>query len=204
MSVTQAGAIVSLSDFKERLRIDSPDDDAELTRLILDASSWMEQTLNRVVVERESIIEFHDPMPNRRTIILNCKSITPTTSVDLRLDTLRVFGVDTQLIENTDFTIDEDVGIIELEGSTFNFSRSSLRKTIKVTYSAGYVSGEIPLALRQATIHLAGFWYQRFNDQTALFVGSKSVPGGGNVTVLDGIPKGIWDVIKPFMTPAVG
>ena len=218
MGFGKATSAVPLKDVKDRLRIDGSKDDAELIRLIQDASQWLEDYTGRIFGERTAITEQYNGM-SKVILQLRCWPITVTTTFDLRVDTLRDFGINTQLIEdqatpgvNGDYIVDRDEGLIELlrvrgivlaTGGQFLGGFPNHPLSIEVTYSAGYLFEDMPNMVRLIVSQLVGSWYQRFQSKSSLYATGVSKPEG-TINYLDGIPKGILTMADSLRTPAVG
>lgn len=196
-----AGRICTVKQLKDALHIDGDGDDAELARRIEEASDFIERKTNRTFKEVEDVTEFHS---TRGGILMwtRKRPVTATTAFDLRLDTKipRAFGSETALVLDRDFVVDLDLGKVELIGFT---SFPTAPKSLRVTYSAGYVHGMIPRAVQEACIHLAAFFHQRYTSSQSLITSSIGMDQG-QTTIIEDIPGPVLALIQPFTFPAIG
>jgi uncharacterized phiE125 gp8 family phage protein len=154
---------ISLATVKTALKIDYSDDDAELTRLISVAISWVETYCGFKLTSASRTMYLGDW---RRTV-LAVQPVTSITSV-VYTDT----ADDAQTVDAEDYWLDRTGDLVALEFlDTFERKDGTL---ITVTYLAGYSTE--PNEAVQAVISLVGLWYN--NPEAAQPVGLATVPMG--------------------------
>ena len=152
---------ISLATVKTALKIDYSDDDAELTRLISVAISWVETYCGFKLTSASRTMYLGDW---RRTV-LAVQPVTSITSV-VYTDT----ADDAQTVDAEDYWLDRTGDLVALEFlDTFERKDGTL---ITVTYLAGYSTE--PNEAVQAVISLVGLWYN--NPEAAQPIGLQTVP----------------------------
>lgn len=153
--------LVTLDEVKEYMGIETSDYDDLLNSLIDRMESFVQTYCQRSFAEAERT-EYYDGMIyNDGTLILNNWPVSAVAS--LYDDTARDFPADSQ-IEADDFVVYEDGGVLQLliDNSVEYASGSSRtsagfqvgRQNIKITYTSGYATDEVPEDLKGAIIEL--------------------------------------------------
>lgn len=205
-----AKPIVSVIEAKSLVRIDGATDDALFLRAIKAVSSRIEKHCNRTFGEQTGIVEYHGGDTQAwTTLIPRCRPLTSTTAVDLRVDLNRVFGSDTLLVEDTDFVVDAELGLIDLVGAGIAGVLSGMGrfptdpKTIKLTYSAGYTVADMPYEAKLAAAMWAGMIHQKLVEQNGLLQSSKQIMDG-SVDFIQGMPEDVMVLLEGLKFSTIG
>ena len=196
-------AIATLAQLKGHLKIASTADDALLTRILAGVEMAIARECRRVFGQASSFSEASRTefltAVGLDTIFLSSYPVVSISSIQADED--RDFDSATALIENTDYLVDKDTGIVTRLGSYWPFDRG----TVKVAYVAGYeaagadhVAGHyaMPADLTNAVIMQAAFEYGRAGKEGI----TSTSAGGGNVTLYqpEGLLPGVKKMIAPF------
>lgn len=141
---------VTLAEAQAHLRVDSDDDEDLISGLITAAREYCEQAQGRAYVTRAyqyvcdvaSAVEL--PMPP-------CASVEGVAARSSA-------GVDTDLVEGTDYEVDTDgeLGVVEVT------SWPADTEHLVVEYTAGYGdAADVPQRMKQAVLMLIGHWYEQ-------------------------------------------
>lgn len=156
---------VSLATVKTALKIDYTDDDAELTRLIGVATSWVEYYTGIKLTQATRTMYLRE---FARTAFADYPYVS-TTSVTYTDSA----GAVQTMVAGTDYWVDLAGDIKALE--FINSPATKEGTLITVTYVAGYSTE--PNEVVQAIISLVGLYYN--NPEAAQPVGLTTVPLGG-------------------------
>jgi uncharacterized phiE125 gp8 family phage protein len=156
---------VSLATVKAALKIDYTDDDAELTRLIGVATSWVETYTGIKLTQATRTMYLRE---FARTAFADFPYVS-TTSVTYT-DT---GGSTVTMTSGTDYWVDLSGDVKAIEFLTGPATKEGT--LITVTYVAGYSTE--PNEIVQAIISLVGLYYN--NPEAAQPVGLQAVPLGG-------------------------
>lgn len=166
---------VTLTEVKNQLRIVGSDEDDQLNALILRATDYTENILQRALIEGTCDL-YADRFPSRDDIPIAIPlppliSITSIKYYDNQ-------GVE-QTWSNTLYTVDTDQDYCALVYPNENESYPSTRdfpKSVHVEYVAGYEdsgaspvveSDNVPNEIKQAILLLIGHWYENRESSTA-------------------------------------
>lgn len=186
-----------LANVKAELGITSTDEDANLETWIDQASGMITAACNRVF-GKETVRETFRAY-NVERIRLQRNPVTAITSVVED-------GV--TLVENTDFVVDYDSGIITRLSGDYE-TRWSFR-TLVITYAAGYdLLGTLPIAIERATITMVKQF--RSAAERDPLLKSEEIPGvlsqtfwvGGTGDRSNGIPHEVETMIAPYRNIAI-
>ena len=150
-SAPSGSDLTTYANVKEYLGLTDDNDEDFIGNLITRASDFIAKYCRRIF-EAADYTEYHDGTSNK-SICLKQYPVNSITS--LHDDLNREYGAD-YLIASTDYVIDEDAGILTLDGYRFGVGL----KNIKVVYNAGYET--IPANLEQACIELVSM---KFNTK---------------------------------------
>ena len=147
-SAPSGADLTTYANVKEYLGLTDDNDEDFIGNLITRASDFIAKYCRRVFQDAD-YTEYYNGVGNRSI----CLKQYPVNSVaSLHDDLDREYGTD-HLIATTDYVIDEDAGILTLDGYRFGAGL----KNIKVVYNAGYAT--IPANLEQACIELVSMKY---------------------------------------------
>jgi hypothetical protein len=96
----------------------------------------------------------------------------PVTGVTLNVDTSRVFGAATELVEDTDYFVDAAAGIIDYPAG---FPRAL--RSIYVEWTGGIAAADLPRDLKDEVVQMVRIGYRRL-DGDGLGVETMQNPGG--------------------------
>jgi len=166
---------VTLTEVKEQLRISGSDDDDLLNRLIIAATDYTENVLQRALIEGTCDLylnrfPFRDDIP----IAIPLPPLISITSIK---------WIDNQGVEqtwsNTLYTVDTDQDYCALVYPNENESYPSTRsfpKAVHIEYQAGYADSaaspvdeadNVPSEIKHAILLLIGHWYENREASTA-------------------------------------
>ncbi len=184
MSLT---SLASVKDFKNLSTIEH---DAEILRLIPAVDGFIEAYCNRPL-EQATVTEYHSTRAGQTTLRLKRYPVASITSLYDDVD--RVYAAAT-LLAATDYVLDEESGLVTLDGLTFQEGL----KNIKVVYTAGYAAGSHERALlEQAAIELV--WLARNKGDLALLgLQSRSIADGRVDTFNTDWPAGVKEILDQF------
>jgi uncharacterized phiE125 gp8 family phage protein len=175
---------VSLADAKAHLRVDIPDDDALISRLITGARSELERGLGRALITQTWTL-WLDAWPPGFTVPL---PLAPVQSIEQ----VRIYASDDSfsILPATGYLLDGQGAPPRLiRRGTYAWpqpTRPGNGIAIDVTAGHGSQPTDVPAALRIALLVLVGHWYE--NRQLADVSG-----GGANV-----LPAMVRDLIDPY------
>ena len=117
--------------------------------------------------------------PSRQPAVL-CLGVFPVLSVsDVRVDAARAYGTDTQLVEGTDFDVDNPCGKLGLlPGGSLGVWPVAWR-AVRVTFTAGYDPTPPDL------LPLTAFVIQALLDRPSFQQQAASAIGGSSITTTD-------------------
>lgn len=173
---------------------DYTDRDPVLVNLIMEVSQAIEAHCNRHRewgFEQQGVTEYLDGGVSRLFLKhVPLSGTAPYFGIDLRVDTERAWGADTQL-DDGDFTADRETGIIDCEYGKFLDGK----KVVKVTYTGGYTRATLPKDLKLA----AKVWIQSILDSN-VHDWSAFVSSGGVMQVREeGVPGRVKKLLQPHV-----
>jgi len=191
-------ALAKLADVKTLLDISASGHDTLLTQLLERASSVFEQLAlapDGGFRRTAGIVEYpRDPVGRSRDVRLLQRPIESVSEVMQRYvaSTDAEFDAETALVENDEFVINANMGVLERVNSTWSMGARHLR----VTYTAGWVdpsdgsppAGSIqpPVDVQNAVLQQAIRMFQ--NKDTAGFRAIDFGQGGGSVSLAEAKP----------------
>lgn len=190
-----------LANVKAELGISTTAEDVNLETWIDQASGVITGACNRVFGKETVTESFRNRVPliEPERIVLRRTPVTSITSV---------VENGTTLVEDTDYEIDYDSGIMTRLSGDYE-TRWSFR-TLVVTYAGGYdLLGTLPIAIEKATIVLVKQFRSAANRDPLLK--SEEIPGvltqtfwvGGTGDKSNGIPHEVETLIAPYRDIAV-
>ena len=167
-------AYCTLDEVKAYLDIKSTETDKDdlIDTLIKSSQAFINEYCNRTF-EKEALIEYHDGGSNK--IFLNCYPIQTSPAIQVWDSWDRTYASG-DLVDSNDYFIDYDQGII-----TFDYGVGGSPGAVKVSYTGGYKSYQLPTPIIQACIELVARKFKE-GPSGGLGVPSRALPGGGNVT----------------------
>lgn len=132
-------AIVSLDELKSKLFLQGDNVNAQLERIINQASSDIETHLDRQIVTRGSLVEYHTPTNSMCEIYPGEWPIIAISEVCEDTATPRTYAASTILVADTDYEM-----VRSPASKLRRLSSGELwywwpgRRTVRVTYTAGY------------------------------------------------------------------
>ena len=196
-------ALITTSEAKQQIpALTGTAEDALLTELIAVASRViaeycgypMATATAQPTMESRSYTMYLDG-PGERDLVLPVRPVTAVASIYDSVD--RRYGAD-QLVASTDYAITEgQSGLVELNWNAAHGVWSTGYRSIKVTYTAGFVT--IPEALHQAARMTVRALYDSRQTQgkTSQSVGGVSI---GMVTP-SAIPVEVREILAPYRLP---
>lgn len=183
-------SLTTLATVKAFKNLSTSEHDAEILRLIPVVDQFIEAYCN-VPLEQATVTEYHSTRAGQTTLRLKRYPVISITS--LHDDLYRTYGSDT-LIAATDYIVEEESGLVILDGRTFPDGL----KNVKVVYVAGYAAGSKPRALlEQAAIEL--LWLARNKGDLALLgLQSRSIADGRVDTFNTEWPAGVREILDRF------
>ena len=167
---------VTLTEAKAHLRVDTDADDVYVAHLITAAREWIEQYLDRTLIQTQWVMRF-DKFPDsgiepvelpRPPMVISgtATAVTVTFTQDQG---------STSTYSTAEYRVDRHATpgtILPIYGSTWTPHRQD-DNAISVTWWAGYGpnGSSVPAAIRHAILMLIGFWYE---NRTTVLVGSIS------------------------------
>lgn len=174
---------VTLSEAKAHLRVDTSDDDTYIGTLITSAREWVEQYLDRSLVNTQWIMRF-DRFPDsgiEPVELPRPPMVTSGTATAVTVTFTQEAGP-TSTYSTAEYRVDRLATpgtILPIYGSTWTPHRQD-DNAISVTWWAGYgaTGSSVPAAIRHAMLMLIGHWYE--NRQAAVSTGAvpQDVPYG--------------------------
>ena len=167
---------VTLSEAKAHLRVDTSDDDTYITGLVRAAREWVEEYLDRTLVNTQWVMRFdkfppdgtHDIELPRPPIVASGTATAVTLTFTYENGTTATYGTSSYRVDRA-----STPGAVKtLYGQTWPPHLQD-DNAISVTWWAGYgASGtDVPAAIRHAMLMLVAFWY---DNRSTVLVGSIS------------------------------
>jgi hypothetical protein len=182
--------------------LEGVDSDDELTEIIAGAMALIALYLGYPEASDGSrslglkTYTFHLSGPAARQPLALCLCVRPIGSVvSLSVDPLWAYGPATELVENTDFVVDADAGIILLLTTGARTSWPTAYRAIRVEVTAGYAT--LPAWLVPLVVATVRHLWDRRNVQGETSYGV----GGDSASLTDAdalIPKAVRDLLDPL------
>lgn len=167
---------VTLTEAKAHLRVDTDTDDAYITGLITAAREWVEQYLDRTLIQTQWVMRF-DKFPDSgiKPVELPRPPMATSGTATAVAITFTAEAGTTGTYSTAEYRVDRHStpgAILPIYGSTWTPHRQD-DNAISVTWWAGYGSSgsAVPAAIRHAILMLIGFWYE---NRSTVLVGSIS------------------------------
>ena len=144
--------LINLDDYKAYKNIESDADDTILSRIVSSVNSYVVNYCSRTILNyhTNNKVEYFDG--NTDSVYLDETPITSIVSVKISSDG----GVTkTDLVENTDFFVDNENGLIISKYGKF-ISSDTKFKSLEVTYTGGYA--KTPEDLKIACLDLVEYY----------------------------------------------
>ena len=149
---------ITLSEAKLHLRVDTADDDAYITALIVAARQWVEQVCNLCIIQ-QTVVEKFDSFPTYGYFNLTKSPVISVDSIQYTdtngtTQTWAVTEYDTDLVS-------KPARIMPKFGKTYPFTRVTLTP-VSITYKAGFGSAasSVPGPILHAMKLLIGEMYE--------------------------------------------
>jgi hypothetical protein len=142
--------------------------------------------------EEDEFTEHHNTIDGQSTILLRRRPIEEG-SIQVWDDPSWVFGNSSLLTLDSDYTVDYENGIIYAAGYF-----STGKRSIKITYTAGYDSSSFPASWKQILIRQGAVWFQD-SDKKRWDLTGVSNPTGGSISRIlteDGFLPEFSELIK--------
>jgi len=173
-------ALISLAELNSALGVDAqtdannrPQDDRKEV-IINGASLAIEQWLDRHLVTRGSLTEYHTPEPGQTKLYLGEWPVTSVTTVHEHTSWATTalasrYPASTLLVADTDYQADKPTREPDCFGALLRLTGSwaSGFRVVKVVYAAGYATTSVvPKAIKAACIELCGLmWRDRSKNE---------------------------------------
>ena len=187
---------VTLAEAKAHLRVDTADDDTYITGLVRAAREWVEQYLDRTLVNTQWVMRF-DKFPPDGTMDIELPrppmaAAGTATAVAL---TFTYENGDTATYGTSSYRVDRSAtpgAVKTLYGQTWPPHLQD-DNAISVTWWAGYgASGsDVPAAIRHAMLMLIAHWYEIRGATLATGAVPQNVPFGVS-SLLDSVKWGTY------------
>lgn len=157
MAVDSTIALVTAAEAKSHLKIDvaTTEYDTDIENLVNSVSALCNSYTKRNLLSgaRTELKESDDPY----TLFL--KDYPVSTLTHLYIDTERVYGADTEVVEG-EYILYADSGKIVLANDSF----SNAPQAIKIEYTAGYALANVPYDLKRACLDQIKFLFNRWKN----------------------------------------
>lgn len=177
--MNQSETIITLAEADTEVR-GATSADLDLTRnLLYSGTDEIERVLDRKIVSRGVITEYHTIRNSTSRLWLNEWPVFPLTvnpAIDAPViyeDSDRAYGATTLLVEGTDYIVNYDSGeVTRIDGDSevawlWGF------ETVKVVYKAGYTQATVPADLKRVAAELFSMqWYEKMNGRVGLAGGT--------------------------------
>lgn len=165
---------VTLAEAKAHLRVDTSDDDTYIGTLVTASREWVEQYLNRTLVNTQWTMRL-DSFPYEIELPRPPVSASGTTTAVTLTYTLGT-GT-TATLSTSSYRVDRNStpGVVrQLRESSWPANIDDYN-AVTVTWWAGYgaTGSSVPAAIRHAMLMLIGHWYE---NRSSVLVGSISKP----------------------------
>jgi hypothetical protein len=157
MALSSSLWIATEAAYRDYASAPGSDSGPKIQRALRTATTWLERILNRQVVSRGSLTEYHSLpwRPYRSTIRLTQFPILSVTSIHESQSDPRVYGADELLTVETDYQFVRDTAEVHrICGSELSVWKPG-RKTVKVVYAAGWAQADVPDDLVQLACFVA-------------------------------------------------
>lgn len=172
MDVTKA--LISEDEARREIRLETDGPSVLIHDLILEGTEEIEAELDRKIVSRGAITEFHSVWRASSELFLSqWPAITVTT---VHEDSDRAYGATSLLVEGTDYIVDTTAGkLIRISGASPTTWTTGF-EAIKVVWTAGYSNQDaVPPDLKRIARE---FFAMQFRDITAQHQNLSNVSDG--------------------------
>lgn len=150
-------ALVSLTELKDHLSVGGAGKDVALEDIINRVSDEIEQYLDRQIVTRGSLTEYHTFTEGACELRTLERPITAVTTVHEDTSLPRTYAATTLLVSGTDYHAVNPSGVIRrINGAGLLRSWATGYRAIKVVYAAGYAStAAVPTRIKTVALRYA-------------------------------------------------
>lgn len=177
--------------YKQWAAIKGTEKDTSIKTMIPLSQSIIESYCNRVF-SKAAKTEYYNG--SKRKVFVKCPPIDPVITVQMWDDTNRVYDGAT-LVPATDYAIDYESGIIQLEYPTFQGLNS-----LKVSYTGGY--SILPNEILSACYMLIAVLMKEGPGGT-IGISSRSMPNGSVAFVSEDLPATLRMILDKFRLPPI-
>ena len=159
-------AIITESEARREIKLPDGGDLALIFDLLVDSSEEIEDELDRKIVTRGTITEFHTF--RRASSVLRLHEWPAISVTSVHEDSNRVYGSTTLLVEDTDYIVESSsdaAELIRISGAAETTWGAGFR-AIKVIYAGGYTQALAPRKLKRITLELLAMQYRDIAGQT--------------------------------------
>lgn len=157
MALSSSHWIATEAAYRDYGTAPGSDGTAKIQRALRTSTTWVERILNRQVVSRGTLTEYHSLpwRPYRSTIRLAQFPLLAAPTIHESQSDPRVYGADELLTVETDFQYVAATGEVHrICGSELSVWKPG-RKTVKVAYTAGWAQADVPDDLVQLCLFVA-------------------------------------------------
>lgn len=173
---TMNGSLVLLAVALMECQLSAEPTEGEISDIILAVEKDFEEQTNRTLI-KGSITEYFDIGPSQNKVFLKGFPVATTPVVQVWEDSEWSFESGDLLVENSDYRVDREKGIIMLDiYDSFEMGNHSL----KVTYTAGYDTTTFPLNAARILARQVAHWHHLMTKQRA-WIESETTPAGGTM-----------------------
>lgn len=150
-------ALVSLTELKDHLGISGAGKDIALEDVINRVTDEIEQYLDRQIVTRGSLTEYHTFSEDTCELRTLERPLTAVTTVHEDTSLPRTYAAATLLVSGTDYHAVNPAGVIRrINGAGLLRSWATGYRAIKVVYTAGYAStATVPARIKAIALRYA-------------------------------------------------
>jgi len=154
-------ALVSLTELKAKLMVGGDALDDAMERCIDRATSMIEEHLDRQIVSRGELTEYHNPRPGMCDLYPGEWPIISIQQVCEDVAIPRTYGASTILMSDTDYErVARPAEKLRRLNSGDIYSWEPGRRTVRIKYNAGYATASVPAHIKGVALDLCALYYR--------------------------------------------
>lgn len=190
--------LISEEEYRDRSVATGTDQAENIEAAVLAATLAIERRLDRLLVSRGSITEYHTPTDRQRVLYLGQWPFIAFTSVHESIASPPVYDADSLLVAGTTYETVAPQAIRRLSyGSPSTWARGN--RSVRVVYTAGYTNtAAVPADLKHVCFYIAAAIF-RETDRKQWGVSAATDAQGNYQRVVGYFTPALDEMLAPYM-----